>query len=450
MKTSVILTAFARARTLWSLKSFTKSSIARNTTILLGGDASARIISLLAMTLTVRTLGTTTFGVLVLAETYAKLLDRIFTFQSWAPLIRFGAIAIRETDPGEIKGYIRLGYTLDCISAVTGFLVAYFLAPIVGRFLGWGTETISACKLYSFLILFNATGTSTGILRLTDNFSLLAFQRFLYSLIRVTGVTLATLYRGGLTTFLSVWLVSECAGYVFLNICAQYVLNKKGWKAWWASSLKSAKKPFVAFALWTNVTSTIDIPLKFLDVFFISYFVSLEATGIYKIFQQISHVLKKPTEPLIQVLYPHFSNLNAGSNHSRLISSAVKAVVVTGSLAFTAALILSASSSMWFPRILGVSLQVYALEFTIFMFLQAYTVAVTPLSPLMVACGLVRQNFLIQGAANLAFLACIGILGPRFGLMGVIVSTGIPALLSSAFRMLTLIRTLSPEKRRKP
>lgn len=432
-------------RTIFKPHHLAKNSIVRNTGVLLGGDAFARIISLFSLILTLRTLGTELFGILVLAETYAKLFDSIFSFQSWVGIIRFGAIARDKGDVDNIRGYLRLGYILDVAAAITGCLFAYLLAPFIGKLLGWNDITVEACRIYVFLILLNATGTSTGVLRLTENFHLLAWQRIFYGSLRLLGVAIVASHHGGLKHFIIAWLGSECAGYVFLNVCAQYVAIKEGWSRWWDATTCSSKRRFISFALWTNLTSTVDIPVKFLDVFFISSFVSVEAVGIYKIFQQLSHVLKKPAEPLNQVLYPHFSNLIARHDLKTFVKSGIRIFIFLALLGFSAALVISLPSQWWLPKIFGENFRTHIFDFMLFMLIQAYCVSVTPLSSMIPALGLVSQNFIIKAFCNATFLGFIWLLGTRFGFTGVVISIGINALLSSSLKAAMLTREVGKQ-----
>ncbi len=423
-----------------------RGNIFKNTVILLSGDATARIISLASLVLTVRKLGPELFGILALSEIYAKLIDRLLNFQSWSGVIKFGAEAIQKSDDRAISRIIQTGYILDAVSAFCGLTVAYFVAPFVGRFLGWNTTVVETARTYSLLIMFNITGTATGILRLTEHFSLIATQRLLYSLIRISGVLLAVLFNGSLGHFVMAWMFSECCGYLILNIFAYRVITKNGWNITEGHSKNVKIKQFVSFIIWTNLSSTADIPVKFLDVFFVSKFVSIEAAGVYKVFQQVSHVLKKPVEPLYHVLYPHFSNQVAARTYSNLIKSVLKSFVFLLSAATLVSSLLALSSGWWLPAFFGRDFSRYTGFFSYFIAVQALNVAILPIHPLFLALGLVQKNFTIQLIANICFMISAWYLGSLFGFYGIINALGIHLILVFCLKSIFSAREL---KRRK-
>ncbi len=423
-----------------------RGNIFKNTIILLSGDATARIISLVSLVLTVRTLGPELFGILALSEVYAKLTDRLLNFQSWSGVIKFGAKAIQKSDTGAINNIIRTGYLLDSASAFCGLIVAYLAAPFVGNFLNWNPTVVETARMYSFLILFNITGTATGILRLTEHFSLLATQRLIYSMLRILGVLLVILINGTLHHFVIAWMFSECCGYLVLNFFAYKVMTKNGWNMARDHSKNIKTKQFVSFIVWTNLSSTADIPVKFLDVFFVSKFVSIEAAGVYKVFQQVSHVLKKPVEPLYHVLYPHFSTQVAARTYSNLIKAVLKSFVFLLFAATLASLLLILSSGWWLPTFFGKDFLKYIHFFACFIAVQALNVAILPVHPLFLALGLVQKNFTIQLIANICFMISAWYLGKLFGFYGIISALGIHLILVLCLKSMFSAREL---KRRK-
>ncbi len=426
-----------------------KGKVFKNTAVLLSGDALARIISLLSLTLTVRALGAETFGILALAETYAKLIDRILNFQAWSGVIKFGAEAAQKGDKQLMGSIIRTGYLLDIGSALCGLAVAYFVAPAVGKLLNWHELVVSTARLYSFLILFNVTGTATGILRLTERFSLIATQRLVYSFTRLSAVLFVVFIKGSLKHFVLAWMLSECLGYLVLNLFAYKISSERKWTALSRGGNSLKTKQFISFVVWTNLSSTADVPVKFLDVFFVSRFVSIEAAGVYKVFQQISHVLKKPVEPLYQVVYPHFSTQVASKDFSGLVKSVLKAFFFLTVASALASLILIASSRWWFPTFFGDEFLKYTNYFVLYISVQAINAATLPVHPLFLALGLVRKNFAIQLTANLCFIVAAYYLGKATGFYGIIGALALHLFLTTGLKAIFSMFELSSGKIKK-
>src|SRR3546814_17742117 len=66
---------------------------------LMSGNLASGLISLAAIALTARALGPASYGILALAIAYVRVVERLVTFQSWQPLIKYGA---EVTDPEQI------------------------------------------------------------------------------------------------------------------------------------------------------------------------------------------------------------------------------------------------------------------------------------------------------------------------------------------------------------
>ncbi len=414
----------------------------RQTGVLLSGDAGARIISLVALALTLRSVGTELFGILVVAETYAKLVDRIFNFQAWTGIINFGAKALQAGNLAALRRYVAVGFGLDVLTSVASFLCAFFLAPFVGNFLKWDSFSIHAIRCYSFLVLFNFTGTAVGILRLTERFNILAWQRIFYASVKLSAVCLCYLLQANFLYFLFAWMLSEVIGYVFIVVSALVVVIRKKWLSSGKNcgSTEFPVTPFVSFVVWTNFSSTIDIPTKFLDMFIVSSLVSFEAAGVYKVFQQVGHVLKKPMEPFYQVVYPHFSNVVAKGHPGKAIWGALRSMFLI-SLFVGGILIVSVGSSPWWlPAIFGSRFSAFLGDFAIYMVITSFSVVLVTINPLFMALGLVKENFIIQFCANSTFLVFAWFGANLWGLRGVLLAFGANVLISHFSKMIIIAR----------
>jgi len=423
-------------------RSILKGALFRNTAILLSGDASARLISLASLTITVRSLGPEYFGMLALAETYAKLVDRIVNFQSWSGVIKYGSEALQDERREDMPSLVMAGYKLDILSAIVGFFFAYSLVPQVAKYFGWKQEMVLAAKTYTFLILMNITGTPIGILRLTENFNLLAKQRIIYSFLRFGAVTYAAITKGTLIHFILAWLLSEITGYVILNSYAFKIIKRNNWLPS-KGRIKGAPKGFLPFVLWTNLASTVNVPIRFLDIFLVSSIVSVQAAGIYKVFQQISHVLKKPAEPLGQVVFPYFSKLIAEKSYKNLILSGGKILLLVSFGAFFGATLLGLSAGWWLPGIFGEDFRPFVFYFFLYIVVQALAVAIIPVDALFIALGLVQKNFIIQLLANISFLVSAYVLGRHFGLQGIILALAIHPIIIATMKTTLAVKEIN-------
>ncbi len=132
---------------------------------LLSGNFVSGLISLAAIALTARAVGPHNYGVLALAITYTRAVERLVTFQSWQPLIKYGAEVINPEHRADFKMLLKFGLALDAAGAVTAWFVATALTLTASSLFGWDSHVITMVIIYCTTLLFNINGTPTAVLR---------------------------------------------------------------------------------------------------------------------------------------------------------------------------------------------------------------------------------------------------------------------------------------------
>jgi hypothetical protein len=135
----------------------------KNVGVLVSGDAVSSLFGLGYLALTTRALGARQFGVLVLVQTFAALVDRLVNFQSWQGLIKYGAEALEQKRHDDFKGMIKLGTALDAAGAALGAIVGISVGYGCGHWFGWDQETRHMAVAYSSVILCSLSGTPLGM-----------------------------------------------------------------------------------------------------------------------------------------------------------------------------------------------------------------------------------------------------------------------------------------------
>jgi O-antigen/teichoic acid export membrane protein len=403
----------------------------RNVGILLRGDVFSSLLGFASLALTSRTLGPQLFGVLALAQTYAQVIDRLCNFQSWQALIKFGAEALERRDSEDFKRMVKLSSMLDAAGALTGTTVALLLAPTCGGWFHWDDQTVRLATAYSFVILFAASGTPTAILRLLDRFQLFAAQRVFFEGLRLTAVAVAFSQDAQLPVYVGIWMAADVFKHVFLLVSAHTVLWRTGMRAWWRSPL-GRWRSLVAFNGWSNLASTLDLPVKQLDLFIISAVVSAQAVGVFRVFKQVAQVLSKVADPIYYALYPQFARLIAQAQGTQASRTAARLGVLLGALAFPLVALMALSSPWWLGTIFG---QAYAADWavlSVYLGIQAFALCFQGIHPLFLALGYVRMNCWILAAANASFVLIAWLLGARIGLLGVVVAYGVQSAIAAA------------------
>lgn len=134
------------------------------------GEGGAAVIAFITTVILIRLIGNANYGILTVAYTFMSVMDTLVNFQSWKGIITFGGEAIEKEDYRELESYIKAGSIIDFVTAVLGTVAAIFVAYTFGHLFSWNQDTIRAIYWFSFIIMFNFTGTSVGVIRLLNSF----------------------------------------------------------------------------------------------------------------------------------------------------------------------------------------------------------------------------------------------------------------------------------------
>lgn len=399
----------------------------KNSGLLLAGEGVSSVLSLISVAITTRTLGAEAFGVLVLVQTYVYLIDRLVNFQPWQGLIKYGAEALDARDMPRLTGLVKLGTLLDIFSAVLGVIVALLGAALFGRILGWDDRTVQLTLIYAWVIAIKLVGTPTGVLRLFDAFHFFAIQNAATALVKLIAIAVAAYLGADLFGFVIVWAATDALGFGILVIAGQVELYRKGLWHWWRVPI-GEWRPFIRFTVWTNLSSTLDIPVKQLDVFIVGAVVSLEGVAIYKIFKRTAHVFTQLVNPLYQAIYPQFSEMVARGEYAGASKMSTRLGAIFTIIA-TPIVLLIAITSQWWLAFFGPEFAEEWHVFTLFLIIAAFGVAFISIHPLFTAMGYVKQNFVILGVANGIYVVLALALGSMLGLLGIILAYGVQVAL---------------------
>ncbi len=143
---------------------------ARNFGTVMTGQAVGTVLGLVALTLNSRALPPEDLGTLFLILAAGEIALAICSFQNWRMVIRFGAEAIAAGDGPGLRAIWRFGLLLDLATAAcaAGAVLALFLtAP---HLLGLSEAAGRMGAFYAVTLVFGASGSSIGLLRLCEAF----------------------------------------------------------------------------------------------------------------------------------------------------------------------------------------------------------------------------------------------------------------------------------------
>jgi O-antigen/teichoic acid export membrane protein len=212
-----------------NLRSAEWSKPLRNASLVSIGKASQAIMSLAFVALAARTLGIEDFGRLVLVHGLVFGLSQLIRFQTWQPVIRYGAEALENNDASRLQRLIKFTTLLDMTAAVIGLGLVMVMIEPAGHLFEVSPDLHDEIRLYGFsIIAMIMASTPLGVLRLLDRFDLIAMQTTIAPAIRLAGTIFLFFTGGELIDFLAVWFIAAIVSRVLLLCMAWGQLRKRG------------------------------------------------------------------------------------------------------------------------------------------------------------------------------------------------------------------------------
>lgn len=402
-----------------------------NLGLLIGGKAGAAVIGLLYLVIVARTLGAHDYGVLVLIQAYTTLVGGVVAFSGWHGIVRFGSIALEQSDPDR---FLRIGRFLTLVEfgfGIAAIVVAILLIPLVGPHMDWPPEAMRFAGFYSFAVLANVRSTPLGVLQLRKRFDLIAAHHLVPPTVRLVGCIAVWLCGGGLIGFLGVWLASAIAEWASMWALGLWQLHRMELGVPLAGPVRGAiaeNDGLVPFISATNVDITLRELAPRLVPLSIGWLLGPTAAGLYALAQRASVVLEQPALLLGQASYAVLAEFVAERDYYQLRHTVWRSAASTLYLSVPVLLILSAFG----PAVLGLlggrtfiggSLLLVCLAGA-----RAIAAASPPLTSGLIALGRPSRSIMINLGSNLLLFPVLIFMLLQFGIIG----SGYHALIQAA------------------
>jgi O-antigen/teichoic acid export membrane protein len=302
--------------------------VVRHAFVLLGGSVVSALLALATLSMTARALAPAAFGILVIAQAYGLLVERIGTFQSWQTIIRFGALAREQGDDATLHGLIRLGRRLDLAGALLGSTFGVAIAMLAGHRFGWDQSTTSMAAAYGGSVLFRMSGTSLAVLRLFDRFDRTAIARAASGIVKLSATGIAILSDAPLPVFVAVWIVGDIVPSALMALFAMRTLSGTNTAAASPLSVRALRDRFpdmLGMFRTTNFHSTIKVVARDCDVLVAGLVGGPAVAGAVRVARQIGSAMGQLSDPLAQAIYPELSAAAANGNPDQVRALTLRA-----------------------------------------------------------------------------------------------------------------------------
>jgi O-antigen/teichoic acid export membrane protein len=417
----------------------------RNAGILVGGNVGTAILDLGTLALTARTLGPEYFGILVLVQTYARVVDSLVNFQSWEAVIKFGADTRANSRSHDFKRLIKLGTLLDLGSAMVATVVAIAGILLLGQWQELDTAIKWMALLYCTTILFNLVGTPTAILRLHDRFTWLASLRIFVAALRLGAVAIAWFMGGGLWSFVIIWGAAQILEALLLLSLGWYQLREAGYRGVMMTRLENVLQAFpgiLRFVVSTNLISSIKLVKQELDILLIGATLSPALVGIYKVAKQFGMIAAKLMDPLQQAIYPDLAKLWAQGEHDRFARFILRIGVLGGAVG----LLILAGAALLGRLVLEVLvgsdyLGAYVPMLLIMAGLAIFAIGVAT-RPALLTLGRADSILVVEILVSIVFLPLLWVLVQQFSVVGAALAQLLSYVVWLSLMTLVIMRSL--------
>ncbi len=372
-----------------------------------------------------------------LISAYVLVVRGFVNIKPFEAIVRYGVALADDQDHEGLARLLRVSLLLDCVSAVSGAVIAIGVAFAAGPLMGWSTTTTAVAMGYSLVLLGSGTATASGSLRIFDRFDALSRVQVLSSAWRLGGVVLVTeLGHASIGSIAAVWASAQFVQYL-ATLCygAQVVFARIPWRRlrgpFGLADLGHSHPGIWSFLNVLYWQATLDLVPKSLGTLYAGALLGPQGAAMFRIAREFANVVAKPALLVRQAIYPDLARL-----HHRRDWAFNKIIISMAAMMGLPALAMAIASLWLGAPLLNLTVgEGYAPAAGLLSWLIAAAtleMAASPLRPAAYALGCAKAMLGVQVLASLLFIAAFQWLTPQFGLTG-------PGVATVAMSLVTLI-----------
>lgn len=396
-------------------------SLIKNSSILLSGSLSANILGIFSLIIVARAIGPNDLGILTLTQTYILLIAAVLLPKPWITIVRYGTGFLEKKEYNYFKTLIKYGFIIEVLASVFALILTFMVLNIF--FLD--KEIYLYISIYSFILLFNMSGTGTGILRVYDKFKTLSLIEFSGALLKLILVSTFWVLDKQLVYFVLSYLFGEILIHVLKLILGFNIILKEkifGYKSYSFNQLSNKEPTFSKFLFSTHLNDILGTSRRNLDFLVIGALLSNEMVGFYRVIKQFGKVFSLLGNPIKKTLYPEccrFWEKNSFANLKGFLMKITALMLV----AFTGSIGLFAFFANNFLEIFfGHEYTFIAIPLTIYLIGHGVFLSFQTLNSLLLSMGEATKVLYVELITNIIYFSSLLLLINSSGLYGVVFS----------------------------
>ena len=278
-----------------------------------------------ATALMARALGPVEFGLAVLMQTYVLLVRGLLNVKQFQGIIRYGVPAYDAGDIHTLRRLIGICRRMDRYTSIAATIVALLIAPLIGPAMGMDQDHVILLAAYSLVLLASGNITDIGILRLFDQFNVLARTEMIGPAIRFFGVVIAWWLESPFPIFIAILALAYVTGNLYLSWCGRREYRQRIGPVPEGKNIADARiaefsglRHFLWITYWQ---SNLDLIHKRGSIILAGYLLGASDAGLLRLARQFSTLLAKPAVLIRQVAFPDLTrSWNQGSTDFKLVA----------------------------------------------------------------------------------------------------------------------------------
>jgi O-antigen/teichoic acid export membrane protein len=296
-----------------------------NLALLLGGKATAGLISLIYMVIAARVLGPEQYGVLVLINYFAMFIGGMIAFPGWHAIVRYG-VGPAENDHAKLIRLLRFAGVIELAGGLVAVVTAATLAPLIGPRLGWSAEAQALAVPYSLAVLATVRATPGGFLQIIRRFDILGLHNIVTPVVRLIGTLIVVAFGWGVSGFILAWLVAALAECVSLWIFGFHFARRHfGERALLGAvqDVRHENEGLLRFMATANMDIMLGDLVGRVTPLIMGWVLGPAAAGFYSIAHRTTIIIAQPAQILGQAAYAELARLTASGAEGKAIRVAL-------------------------------------------------------------------------------------------------------------------------------
>lgn len=410
--------------------------IFRGLGLVLGGKATAGVLSVGYMVIAARALGPAEYGVLILMHAYVTTVCGLLEFPVSQAIVRYGAHAIDGGETGRLAKLLRFAATVEGAGGAFAILFIALLAPIVGPKLGWSETAQNFAVFYSFAALGSLRSAPAGYLQLMRRFDLLGVHNAVAPAVRLIGAAIVAFGGYGLKGFLIAWLIAAIAEWAALWLMGIVLARGQLGRGfhWGEVTGVTAENPKIwTFMIASNADTTFGGLAGRLTPLIVGWLLGPAAAGLYAVGQRATVIVAQPAQILGASTYAEFARLVASGAPGDVIRHTLGRVIGIAMLAALPVMLLIMIFAKPLIMVLAGSEFLGAQEVMIWLVAARVIFLIAPpASAALLSMGLPGRSVIANLSSSLGLLPLLPLLIHSFGVAGAGMQSVIQACLGGA------------------